>query len=539
MAEPDRDSQFLRWSLDLVDTGITAALPTYTLDVFKVIWRFTMRGAARDEGAKNHVLYADVSQNLIAALVGCSRQWVNTCVGVLEAMRWLKRLGSPKPGGQQRYALGTLTPVPKKPPVENYWALARSKALMKAVDALEAKETKSYWEDRPEKVREMLVAQGVSLPPLRRPAQRKAKKDARIEAEREASEGVDPVNTGDRVVATGDRGGRLRRQGWSPEATGGVACDDTLNREPLNREPSNREPSNISASAHASPPASGSASGDVSAEQPPPADLAGSAHDQSDDPDHDKGSAENLDPAEAKAAYREWLFSDADADEVVDGAGEPVVGDDENDQSPEGEETDVNDFEKSRKAMADAVAAKLAQRKETKAAVEAKRTKLGKHKQLAKNLSGPNLEKHIPKGSVKRMERVWLKAFDEHYPDFSPAKWWLQDGEHDDGSPKFKPGKESGLVSQLVQMYSPNDIEKYLKWAVANWGSIQTRFKNVPAVPAINFLYGFRESLVPEALMGNAAEQVEAELRAWYREHPNEEVPAELSARVQALKGRG
>jgi hypothetical protein len=531
MAEPDRD-QFLKWSLDLVDTGITAALPTYTLDVFKVIWRFTMRGAARDENAKDHVLYSDVSQNLIAALVGCGRQWVNTCVGVLEQMRWLKRMGSPKPGGQQRYALGTRTPVPKKPPIESYWALTRSKALMEAVDKLEAKEVKTFWEDRPEKVRELLVKQGVSLPPLRRPAQRKAKKDARNdarnEAKREASEEGYPVASGDRVVASGDRGGRLRRQGWSSEATGVVATDDNLNREPINREPLNREPSNISAEADASPPASASGSGDLEPTEAAQEAPAGSSANDDDahDSDHDQSSAENLDSAEAKAAYRVWLFSHEDDAEVVNESGDAVTPD---------EDADMNETEERRAKALKSAQNAAANAKRQMAANEQKRNKLNGDRQREKNLSGPNLERHIPKGSVKRMERAWLAAFAEHYPEFSPAKWWTLSGKDD----KLRPGKESNLVSQLVQMYSPDEVEKYLTWAVANWGEIQTRFKNVPPVPAINFLYGFRESLLPEAVLGNETERVEAELREWGRAHPNEEYPPALLARVKALKGRG
>jgi hypothetical protein len=197
------------------------------------------------------------------------------------------------------------------------------------------------------------------------------------------------------------------------------------------------------------------------------------------------------------------------------------------------EELDVNEIEKRQAKAAEALKGAVDLHKSTAAVQEAKRNKLASDKQRTKNLAGSAIEKHTPKGSVKRMERVWLEAFDEHYPDFSPARWWIPSGD------SKRPGKEAGLVSQLIRMYSVEDVEKYLKWAVASWGTIQTRFKDVPPVPTIGFLMGFRETLLPEAVMGNVRETVEAELRAWYAQHPNEDVPTELSVRVKALPGRG
>ena len=251
-----------------------------------------------------------------------------------------------------------------------------------------------------------------------------------------------------------------------------------------------------------------------------------------------QSSAEDTGSAEDRVRHREWLASEVDAAEVVDDEGE-VVGDDENDGNDEsdGEDASVNSTEKALAAMAEAQHGAVAKAKADRAANEQKRKAKANDRQRQKNLSGSSIERHIPKGSVKKMELVWLKAFDEHYPDFTPAKWWTLSG----AEGKRRPGKEAGLVSQLVQMYSVSDIEKSLRWAVASWGVIQTKFKNVPAVPSIGFLYSFRESLVPEALLGNERATVEAELKAWFDANPNSAKgpPIELLERMKAAKARG
>lgn len=495
MAEPDRDPQFLRKSYDVIDAGLVAVLPAKTMDVYEVIWRFAVRGT-QPEGyeSKPHVIVATVRQRVIASLVGCGRQWVNECVGVLEAMGWLKRGRKQKQGEQQVYELGTRA-FDKKVLKETLWAETRLQKL-----TAEMRRHGPKKRDFPDTtvrhgiVWNFLVSGGVSKNKLKAPPKREA----------------DLSPSDDTPVAHNDTPCR-------PVTTPPVVMDDTylsppddtVNRESLNRESLKRESSNNGAEA--------SGLGGVSASDFGDEDLAGA---DASTPTESQSSAISEDD------YRALLMNAAEGDDAADDEGEGNPPED-----------DVNEFEKRRLAMAEATNGARALFETTKAKNEAKRQRNGADKQREKNLSGATLEKHIPKGSIAKLELVWRKAFEAQYPEFLPARWWTEYGSEG----KRRPGKEAGLVSQLVQMYSLDKIEKYLVWAVKDWSKIVARLPNkkLPAVPAINILFAFRESMLPEALKLNDRDDLEAQLHAWYAKHPGESPPADLLAKLKAMKAGG
>jgi hypothetical protein len=463
---------------------------------------------------------------MIAAMVGCGRPWVNKCIGVLEQMKWLKRLGAPKPGGQQRYALGTQVLDKKKPAVETFWALTRAKTLMDAVAKVQAKQgRKAYWEDRPELVRGMLLKQGVTLPKLRRPAQRARPTDHTMSSQTTtplssqtttlSSQNTPPVVSDDHPL--------------SSQTTTPVVSDDNLNREHLNREPSNREPSNTGArdeEAVASLPADASGLGVSPAFGLDGEDLAGADSTDSDSPTSSQSSGIS------ESAYRDILAAyvgDGDGGDAEDEGVDEDVDEDVGVAVDVGipPEDDGMGTQERQAAVAAAIKGAVTKTKTQQSVNEAKRKRNGADKQREKNLSGAGLEKHIPKGSIAKLELVWRKAFEAQYPEFLPARWWTAYGSEG----KSRPGKEAGLVSQLVQMYSLDQVQKYLVWAVKDWPKIVARF------PTKNI--GFREALLPEALKLNDRESLETQLRTWYQEHSGESPPAELLAKLKALKAGG
>lgn len=101
-------------------------------------------------------------------------------------------------------------------------------------------------------------------------------------------------------------------------------------------------------------------------------------------------------------------------------------------------------------------------------------------------------------GAVTRLEKLWFGWHAKYRPGVTPARWWVEI--EDTG--KGKPLKAAGLVNKLCTMYSAEQVRHYLRWAVLSWGEVSEHVHDVaiPADPSIEFLFGFRQTLLPAAL---------------------------------------
>lgn len=180
-----------------------------------------------------------------------------------------------------------------------------------------------------------------------------------------------------------------------------------------------------------------------------------------------------------------------------------------------------------------------ARHKATQRANEERRSKNRRAKQSATNLNGSPAA-HV---RVKPFEDLWRAELAKKFPDLDMAsvgRWFLPYEKTNDNGEKgtaYRPLKEAGQVSTLVKKFDEKRIATYLRWAIANWDKLRTRFGKSPKLPTIGWLLTLSDALVPEATMTVVAKDVQAEADAWLAAHPDAtRLPPDLLARLQAAR---
>jgi len=156
---------------------------------------------------------------------------------------------------------------------------------------------------------------------------------------------------------------------------------------------------------------------------------------------------------------------------------------------------------------------------------EAKLEKRRKAAQAARNLEGTGALRHVPRGSIDRLEQLWKALFAEYYPEVVVGRWFIMQGD------RLQGGKEVGLCSRLILKYSEQIVTQYFRYAVANWFVLHARFPKWPLFPTIGWLSVVSDSLLPESQSGVAKvelPQAYRDLEAWMQAHPGEKPPEEL-----------
>lgn len=525
---------FIKERQDAVDLCLERVLPDKTLAVFKAVRRYVWRADPRENHPARKRIVAQIRQRVIGGHVGLNRTNTNRHIKRLEEMGFLKRLKSTTDeGGELLYELGYRY-MDGEAEREHYWGDDKIDELSKLAKSLDLKSQ----DDRADlsqkffKVPSKYPNRGVKKP---RPDQEK--------------EGGVPIEA--QGVC------RKEHRGCADKSTGGVPLSAHINREPEKRI--EKENLNSFATAASRPqlqpaPALASLSSAVRVSDP---HLASASLSRRPDGFSDLTDLSDQTLANVHKSQNGLKWS-AEPEQVAEGLSTPPAPRQAElsllmlvpplREESTTETTKASDaLEKLEaleretgmtleelKALAE-VAKRAGQgSKVQRAKNDAKQEKVRKRAQAMENLNGQGAVNHAPPGSVGRLEKVWRGVMAEHFPESTVGSWWTVHGSTK--NPVKRPGKEAGLCSQLAQKYGEAVVKRYFEYVTRNWETARNRSKTSPPVPTIGWLFVMAESLIAEMQAHNGADDdlaaTNRALDEWFRLHPNEPAPTELTARL-------